>query len=42
MIVTCAICGFDGHIYDYECWTRHGARMPRIFICDICSIEVKQ
>lgn len=42
MIVTCAICGFDGHIFDYEHWIRHGAKMPKVFICDICALEVRE
>ena len=38
MIVTCACCGFEGHITDYEVWTRHGT-YPKVWICDICMVD---
>ena len=41
MIVRCAICGFDGHIFDYEVWTKGKASYPKLWICDVCAIEFR-
>lgn len=37
MKVTCAICGFTGLVTDFEGWNRHGASLPKVFLCDTHS-----
>ena len=41
MIVTCACCGFDGHVYDYEVWSKGLNSTPALWICDICAVEFR-
>jgi hypothetical protein len=40
MIVSCACCGFDGNVHDYEAWSRHGT-YPTIWICDVCAADLR-
>ena len=37
MIVTCAMCGYNGPITHYEHWIRGDSNMPRVFLCDTHS-----
>ncbi len=40
MIAKCAICGFDGHVHDYEAWQRYD-KWPKIWICDVCAADIR-
>lgn len=40
MLVTCACCGFDGHVYDYQVWTK-ADNYPQVWICDVCLVEFR-
>jgi len=37
MIVTCGCCGFDGHVHQYHAWFKPEAKLPDLWICDICA-----
>ena len=39
MIVRCAMCGWDGHIHQYEVWDRRDT-FPTVWICDVCCVDV--
>ena len=40
MLVRCAICGYDGHAYEYKIWIRReNEGWPELWICDICYID---
>jgi hypothetical protein len=41
MIVTCCICGWDGHIFDYEVWNKGKNSYPALWICDVCAAEIR-
>ena len=40
MMVSCVCCGFDGHVFDYQAWTKYGGKYPDLYICDICYVEM--
>jgi len=39
MICTCAFCGFEGFVFDYQSWSKYGAKYPDLYICDICYMD---